>query len=261
MGLGHFCRNHRYDVALRGSEGVACSYHCNRPVERRRFAASICGAAVASGEPGFGRQILVAFITALFTLGVVVLGGSWIASLLADRSAAEAVSCSNPNQLVLVAPSEMTVSGDYLTDTNSGGHFTYPPQQAFDGNLSTAWVAPEKDGGVGTTLKVAFPAGQRNVRLVCVVNGFAKNGLAGAFTANGSVGALSVETDTGARTSSLPALDTQNPFRISGVLVSAGETKSMTFRVLGYVPPLHPDSSHGKVSSSITEIQVWVDPK
>lgn len=217
-------------------------------------------------KPDPQRVWYPALVNAVLTgIFVAICGGvaaTLIANAIADQKSADAFSCSNPNQLSLAPSDQLRAEGLSLSypPPPATPVYTYPPKNAFDGSLSTAWIAPADGGGVGTALTVRF-AHSLDVRLICIVNGYAKGGLAAkGFEQNGSAAAISVRTDNGTRTSSLPTLDTQDPYRFIQVLPAAGPTTSATFTVQAYAPPLTPVPDNGPVSSSITEIQIWVAP-
>ncbi|MBO1741321.1 hypothetical protein [Leifsonia sp. TF02-11] len=219
------------------------------------------------------RVLWPSLLNAGVTTFFVVIFGSLVVNAIVgginDMKAADAASCSAPNNLILLGPSQIHAEGGYLTYTSTRlkKTYVYPPSSAFDGSLSTAWVAPEKNGGVGRFITVTFRGHAHDVRLICIVNGYANGGLSQAvaadgsgFLENGSVGAITITTDTGSKTSSLPSLDTTSPFRFVQPLTPTGETTSVKFTVKSYVPPLDPSPNNGPVSASITEIQVWVMP-
>ena len=77
-------------------------------------------------------------------------------------------SCSDPTGLVQLHP---TAAGDFLkTETLS-----FPPENLVDGNTSTAWSENEPGLGLGSQVVFTFDKAVVDLRLMCVVNGYARS--------------------------------------------------------------------------------------
>jgi hypothetical protein len=196
-------------------------------------------------------------IVTVIGTGLLGLGLAWASAEIQrriDEGVAATATCDNPQQLRLLEGATATSSSElHYTDANGTEH-PYPAAQLVDGDRQKAWIAAAADGGVGTEVTVQLPANE-DVRLLCVLNGYVKDGE--TYAANGSVRVLEVSTANGSRDAALPRLNETNLFDYQPVVFVPGRTESITLRVqVSDVPPQ--STEFGPTSAALTELEIWV---
>lgn len=205
----------------------------------------------------FLPSLVVTLIGSVLAGGLVAIGVAWFSAQLqqsfAEQAAATAT-CENPQRLHL-ASSITADASDALSYTAANGEErSFPAENLVDGDRTTAWVGAEADGGVGTVITLALPT-VTDVRMVCVLNGFART--SDLYDANGSARVLTVDSGNGVRHAVLPRLNDENVFAYQQLAIAPGPTQRLVLTVQASDVP--EESALGPVSVSITEIEVWVD--
>lgn len=212
---------------------------------------------MAESQKSLKSVALEAVVVGLVTgvIGGVVIGiPATVASNRLGAALDNQATCENPQELTLLRGDSIQATGEYLTYATSNGPLSYPPGQLVDGTRSTAWVSNRTDDlGVGATVTLSL-LDETDVRLICVLNGYAKGA---DYEMNASVQVVGVATDRGKRDASLPPLDAENAFDYQALTFAPGKTRTITLTVLVVDPPVHPDPAEGPVSATMSEVEVW----
>lgn len=194
-----------------------------------------------------GTPILTGVILALF--------GIALAPRIAERL--QKPTCDNPRGLT--ALEAVTAHGDSLPPDTfpNKGYVNYSPSNLVDGNSSTAWVEGLPGLGVGASVRLEFGR-VYDVRLVCVVNGYAESW--DLYSKNSRVRQLEVQTEQGVRISLLRDTGSRDrPAEYQALNIAAGPTRhlEMTLRS-AYAAQAPASATSGYADTSLSEVEVWI---
>lgn len=160
-------------------------------------------------------------------------------------------SCADPKDLTLIRPSAATASTPVYEDVYNEQPVSYPPENAIDTNTGTAWVEGAEGYGVGASITFAFGE-QRDIRLICVVNGYALN--EDRYRANGRVRQFDVTTDQGEKTAVLSDLPVDEITTFQRLRLPEGPTRSVTLKI-GSTSSM--GGSQAATDTAVSEVEFW----
>jgi len=139
------------------------------------------------------------------------------------------------------------------------GRVTYEPGNLVDGNTSTAWVEAESGLGLGSSVRLEFDE-PVDVRLVCVVNGYAQSW--DLYKRNSRARVLEVRTGQGKRFAMLAdAGRPDRPAFYQQAAAAEGKTSYLTLTLDSAYAAQQDDVQTAAYSdTSISEVEVWVKP-
>lgn len=202
-----------------------------------------------------GTPILTGLITgtSLAVFGIV------FAPRIADS--VRRPTCDDPLGLVALSNSDITPSGDSLAPTSypHKGLVTYGVENLIDGNSSTAWTEGLDGLGIGSTVHLALRR-TFDVRLICVVNGYGESWR--LYSINARVRRLATSTQRGHSESILLDAATPNtPAIYQPVQVPRGDTNVIDLTInSAYAAQERNPATSGYSDTSLSEVEVWVDP-
>lgn len=205
----------------------------------------------------FWPTLWVTLIGTVLVGGAVAIGVAWVSAEIQRGIAEEAASiatCENPQHLRLLTGADASATSQLeYTDVNNVTR-SYPAQNLVDGSRQTAWIAAEENSGIGTTITLDLSA-ERDVRLICILNGYAKS--SELYESNGSVRVLQVTSAQGVRDAALPRVTDANIFEYQSLVFAPGNTQRIELEVQAADVP-EASREFGPSSASISEIEVWV---
>lgn len=205
----------------------------------------------------FWPSLWVTIVGTVLLGGILALGVAWVSAQIQrgiDEEAASVATCNNPQQLRLLEDVMSESDSELEYQDNTGVVRHYPASNAVDGDRQTAWIAETEGQGVGALLTLTLPSAA-DVRLICVMNGYASN--TEVFTANGNVRVLEVTTANGVRDAALPRLSEDNVFDYQQLVFAPGRTSTIQLRIQVADVPRESDA-YGPASASLSEIEVWI---
>lgn len=193
------------------------------------------------------QEVSKSALTVVFGLIAAVLITPTIQGMLTSPS------CDDPGDLRLVARSEMKATATGFNPDEQLA--SYEPTRAIDGDSSTAWVEgrPDSDDrkyGEGEALTITFKP--RDVKLVCIINGYTKT--PATYLHNARVRQLTVATDRGITDSVLPEKTLEFFAGYQAVAVAPGLTASITLTI--GTARAGQDSTQ-EADTAISEVEVW----
>lgn len=198
-------------------------------------------------------------ITPLVIGIVLALFGVFAPSVIAKRL--QPPTCSDPRGLVQVALDEEEADGTAKPpdDFPIRGKVEYEAKNLVDGNTSTAWVEGKPGLGLGSSVTLPFekPA---DVRLVCVVNGYAESW--DLYKRNSRARVLEVTTSEGERFAMLSdAGSPDRPAVYQEVDCPDGRTSQLTLTLRSaYAAQRDGSRTRAYPDTSISEVEVWAKP-
>lgn len=203
--------------------------------------------------PTFWPNLVIALIGS----GVIGLAVAWATVQIQQSAAADAAAiatCDNPQQLRLADPVNASANSELSYAPAGGQSLNYPAGYLVDGSRQTAWIADSASDGVGAELTIQL-ASAEDVRLICLLNGYAKTGA--VFDANGTVRVLAISTDAGSRDAAVPRVTVDNFFNYQQLIFAPGVTETVKLTVLAADVPAA-SQLLGPTSAAISEIEIWV---
>lgn len=205
------------------------------------------------------EKIAAPILTGLITGTSLAVFGIVFAPRIADS--VRQPTCDNPLGLVALSRRDITASGESLAPSTypHKGLVTYDAENLIDGNSSTAWTEGVDGLGIGSTVHLALRR-TYDVRLMCVVNGYGESWR--LYSVNARVRRLATSTQRGHRESILLDAGTPNaPAAYQTVQVERGDTNFIDLTIdSAYAAQERNPATRGYSDTSLSEVEVWVDP-
>lgn len=173
----------------------------------------------------------------------------WLVPVFQERLL-ERPSCDNPRDLHLVQGLSAESESVLPADTAS-----YEAQLAVDGDSGTSWVEGELGDdnpyGRGEVLEITLPE-TRDVRLVCIINGYAKD--PELFARNARIRQLTVTTEQGSKESVLPEKTGADYAAYQPLQLQEGRTATLSIEI-GTVR-----AGQGQdrfTDTAVSEVEIW----
>jgi hypothetical protein len=158
--------------------------------------------------------------------------------------------CANPRGLTPVRDLTATATSTLASD----GDFTYIPGNAVDGNATTAWAPAGGDGGNGKQLLIHL-ASAENLRLACVINGYAKDG--DLYLRNARMRDVTVQTDTGHVTGTLTDLPPEQSHQFQDLPLPKGRTSLVGVTITSYYSGTSNNGQRAHLDSCVSEVMLY----
>lgn len=206
---------------------------------------------MAASEPPWGVKVTIEGVIAGLIAPLAV--GALLVILSPQISEwLDEPTCEDPESLRLVDPISASASSIH-TDTEQEGGLAHPPELAYDGDLGSGWVEDDKEGyGKNEWIEFELPDGA-DLQMVCIVNGYAKD--EDLYRKNGRARQLSVLTDVGTTTASLPDKSAEEFAAFQSVDISPGNTLKVRLTIRSTRASA---GSGGVRDTAISEVEFWV---
>jgi hypothetical protein len=131
----------------------------------------------------------------------------------------------------------------------SQGATTYVAANAIDGDLRTAWIPAGSDGGQGESISLQF-AGTADLRLVCVVNGYARSN--DLRERNAKIRDVLVTTDRGQASGTL---QDQGGYQV--LPLRPGRTSSLRLTITTFYSGVMSGGRQGYLDTALSEVSCY----